>query len=116
MTQIKIDKNLVSMCGLYCGACSRYLKEKCSGCKANDKATWCKVRSCCMERQIPSCADCKTYETPLDCGKYNNFIAKFFSFIFNTDRSSGIARIKEAGYEIFAKEMAQAAKVGIKRK
>lgn len=39
MKQVVADPNLVAYCGLYCGACGAYLKERCPGCHSNAKAT-----------------------------------------------------------------------------
>ena len=52
MKEIISDPKLVAFCGLYCGACKAYLKERCPGCHDNEKATWCKVRTCCLENGI----------------------------------------------------------------
>jgi hypothetical protein len=38
MKQIIADKNLVAYCGLYCGACNKYLDGKCPGCQKNKKS------------------------------------------------------------------------------
>jgi hypothetical protein len=35
MKNISADENLVSMCGLYCGAYKSYMKDKCKGCVEN---------------------------------------------------------------------------------
>lgn len=40
MKEIEADKNLIAACGLYCGACRKYLSAKCYGCHNNEKATW----------------------------------------------------------------------------
>jgi hypothetical protein len=113
--EIVADKNLIAFCGLYCGACRSYLSGKCPGCTENVKATWCGVRQCCLENQFQSCADCRSVEL-MSCKKYNNFISKAFGFIFNSDRSACIARIKETGYDEFAIEMAESRRQTIKRK
>ena len=86
MKPIAADVNLVAYCGLYCGACGAYRRGRCPGCHENSKATWCKVRSCCMENGHSSCADCKTPADPRECRKFNNFIAKIFGLIFRSDR------------------------------
>ncbi len=39
MRTIQEDVELVAHCGLYCGACKAYLKEKCDGCHRNP-APW----------------------------------------------------------------------------
>ena len=81
MKEIVSDEKLVAYCGLYCGACRAYLNEKCLGCQKNEKATWCKIRTCCMENKFSSCANCKEYSDPNQCKKYNNLIAKIIGFI-----------------------------------
>ena len=109
------DKNLVAFCGLYCGSCRSYLKDKCPGCKDNVKAAWCSVRLCCMENNFLSCADCDKVEIS-ECKKYNTFISKMIGFVLNSDRPACIARIKEIGYNDFAVEMASSKKQTIKRR
>ena len=113
--EIIADKNLVAFCGLYCGACRSYLKGKCPGCKDNVKASWCKIRSCCMERNFKSCADC-TSVILMDCAKYNNAISKLIGFVFNSNRQACITRIKEIGYEGFSLEMTEKKAQTLKRK
>jgi hypothetical protein len=113
--EIISDKNLIAYCGLYCGACGSYLKGKCPGCKENSKASWCKVRQCGMENNFKSCADCNMIELK-DCKKYNTFISHVIGFIFNSNRSACISRIKELGYMEYATEMAKNKTQSIKRK
>ncbi|HOZ55658.1 MAG: hypothetical protein BWY51_00254 [Parcubacteria group bacterium ADurb.Bin316] len=109
------DKNLVAYCGLYCGACKKFINKKCAGCKENVKATWCKIRTCCIENKYSSCADCATYKVANDCKKFNNPISKLFSLIFKSDRNASIARIKETGTEQYAIEMAKKNVMSIKK-
>jgi hypothetical protein len=113
--EIIADKNLVAFCGLYCGACRSYLSGRCPGCKENVKATWCKVRKCCMDNNLQSCADCKTIEL-MECKKFNNFISKAFGLVFNSDRSACIALLKERGYDDFSLQMANTKRQTIRRK
>jgi hypothetical protein len=113
--QITSDVKQISYCGLYCGACDKYLNGKCSGCADNTKAAWCKVRSCCIENNYKSCADCREFSNVKDCKKYNNFIARMFGLIFQSDRAACIALIKEKGYEGFAGYMAENKIVALKR-
>jgi hypothetical protein len=109
------DVKLVAACGLYCGSCGKYLNSKCPGCKENKKASWCGVRSCVLENSYASCGDCAKIELK-DCKKFNNFIGKVFGFIFNSDRAACINKIKESGYDKFAKEMTETNRMTIKRK
>ncbi len=106
MKEIIADKNLIAYCGLYCGACKKYLKGTCPGCKENVKATWCKVRSCCIENIYLSCADCTTFSSAKDCKKFNNIFSKFFALIFKSDRNACINHIKDNGYNSYAVFMA----------
>ncbi len=103
--QITNDIKLIAFCGLYCAACPSYLKEKCPGCAENEKASWCKIRSCCLENNYKSCTDCKQYSNVMDCKKYNNFISKIIGVIFRSNRAACIDIIKEKGYEGFASYM-----------
>lgn len=114
MKEIIVDKNLVSMCGLYCGSCPKYLKEKCPGCEGYEKATWCKIRSCCLNNGYTSCADCKAYTDVMDCSKFNNFFSRIIGFILRSDRKAGISMIKEKGYEGFAAFMAENSLISIR--
>ncbi len=106
MKEIVADTSLVARCGLYCGACKRYLKGGCPGCTANVKASWCKVRTCCIEHEHASCADCVDFDDPKKCGKYNSFVARLFGVILRSDRRSCIMQIKEHGAEVYAETMA----------
>jgi len=113
--EIVADKNLVAFCGLYCGACGSFLKGKCPGCRENAKATWCTVRTCCMENGWSTCAGC-TKMALKDCKKFNNFISKFIGLVFNSDRAACIENIKEKGVEAFAQEMTASRKQSLPRK
>lgn len=106
MKPIDADASAIAMCGLYCGACKRYRKDKCPGCAGNDKASWCKIRGCCLERGIRSCADCDEFADVRDCKLFDNFLARVFSLIFNSNRAACIDVIRETGYEAFAEKMA----------
>lgn len=81
--------------------------ESCQGCHENTKASWCKIRSCCMENGYASCADCTQFANVMDCKKFNNLFSKVFALIFRSDRKACIAMIKESGYENFAAFMAE---------
>lgn len=115
MKEIVADPNLVAYCGLYCGACQKYLSDKCPGCHENEKATWCKVRACCMENKYATCADCTLLDNVSDCREYNSFMAKVFGFIFRSNREACIRRIQEIGVEQFAAEMADNQMMSIRR-
>ncbi len=115
MRSVENDPRLVAYCGLYCGACGAYLKERCPGCHENVKAKWCKVRSCCLENHYATCADCKQFQTPRECRKYNNLISRLFGLIFRSDRAACIGQIKQMGLECHARTMAEQKTHSIKR-
>lgn len=116
MKEITNNSALIAECGLYCGACGKYLNGKCPGCAKNEKASWCKLRSCTLEKNIRSCADCNEFSNPMDCRKFNNIVAKFFALIFNSNRAACIAKIKSVGYDDFAVYMAENKLMSFKRK
>lgn len=105
--EIQNNSQLIAYCGLYCAACYKYLNGKCPGCQQNSKASWCKVRTCNMEKNYTSCADCKEYSSAMDCKKFNNPVSKIFSLVFRSDRQASINLIKEkgnAGYALYMTE------------
>jgi hypothetical protein len=106
---IVVDTKFIAACGLYCPSCGKFKSEKCPGCAANEKASWCKIRSCCLEKEIANCSDCEEYQNPMDCVKYNNFMAKVFGYIYKSDRSKCIAHIREKGPKEYAYFMAEKA-------
>ena len=115
MREIISDSKFVAYCGLYCGACRAYLKERCPGCHDNQKATWCKVRKCCMENHFISCAHCKQFSDPNDCRQFNNFISKMFGLIFRSDRAACIQQIRKIGIKAHADKMAEKKLQTVKR-
>lgn len=103
MKPIVADTRNIAACGLYCGACRKFLAERCPGCKQNEKASWCKIRTCCKANQFHTCAECsKDVKT---CGLYSNWVGKVFAFLFRSDRPACIRYIKERGEQAFAEEM-----------
>ncbi|EKD82695.1 MAG: hypothetical protein ACD_39C01150G0003 [uncultured bacterium] len=115
MKAITANIEMVAYCGLYCGACASYLKERCPGCHDNQKASWCKIRTCCMEKGYLSCADCRDFSDPQQCSKYNNFISKIVGFVLRSDRAACIKQIKKSGIQGHAEIMAREKKQTIKR-
>ena len=106
MKEVVADTSLVARCGLFCGACKRYLKGGCPGCTENMKATWCKIRTCCLEHEYASCADCKDYDDPNDCRKFNTFLARVFGFVLRSNRQACIMQIKKDGIDTYVQTMA----------
>ena len=115
MKSITADPELVAYCGLFCGACGRYLRETCAGCHENSKASWCKVRSCNIERHYASCAECVEYPNAVDCTKFNNVFSKVIGFVLRSDRPACIAQIKAVGVKGHAEKMARLGRQSLKR-
>ncbi len=99
------DVEKVAFCGLYCAECGKLQDGKCPGCRENEKASWCKVRECCLENDYGSCADCREFPDAMDCANFNNFFSKVFGTVFRSDRGACIRMIKEKGYDEFADHM-----------
>ncbi|UCG88529.1 MAG: DUF3795 domain-containing protein [Gemmatimonadota bacterium] len=114
MSEIVADPKLVAFCGLYCGACKLYLKGRCPACHENAKATWCKIRTCCLENDYSSCAACTEFEDPKDCRKFHNLFSKVISFLLRSDRRACVLQIKELGLEGHAGAMAKLRRPSIK--
>jgi hypothetical protein len=106
MREIPESTELVACCGLYCGACKAYLKERCDGCRKNVKATWCHVRSCCLDKHLSSCAECTEHTDPRDCRKFHSVFSILIGFVLRSDRPACIDQIKRIGTAGHAKTMA----------
>ena len=115
MKKIIADQQLISYCGLYCGCCKAYIKEKCPGCNQNGKYKKCKMRPCCIENNYLSCADCIEFTDVMECKKYTNTIWNILEFIFRTKRAACVDLIREIGYKEYSKFMAEKKLVTIKR-
>ena len=114
MKEIEVNKELIAACGLYCGACRKYLGAKCPGCHENEKATWCKIRYCVKGRGFHTCAEC--HKDVAECKTYSNLIGKIFAFLFKSDRAACIRYIREHGEQAFAEEVTKRKCQTIKRK
>jgi len=65
MRQIEASPDLVARCGLLLRRLRAYLNGKCDGChKENEKAKWCKIRECCAQKGVSSCAECAEHPDP----------------------------------------------------
>ncbi len=111
---ITYDVNLVASCGLYCGSCKKYMNKKCGGCIKNEKASWCKIRTCTIEQEITNCSECKLTSIQ-SCNKLNNTIGKVFKFIFKTDRLASLEYITQHGVELYVEKMCSLNQMAIKK-
>ena len=113
MKEITVDTKKIAACGLYCGACKKNRMGKCPGCHENEKASWCKIRKCCIEKGFHTCAECEM--DVKDCRLHNNLIGKFFAFVFRSNRPACIRYIRENGEQAFAEEMTKRGEQTIKK-
>lgn len=105
---------LVAFCGLYCGTCKRYLKGKCLGCAKNEKATWCKIRTCNIELGISNCSECVITDRS-SCKKLNNPVGKLFEFVFRSDRIASLQFIQEKGIKAYSQKMCSLGQMSFKK-
>ena len=115
MKTIVADPNLVAYCGLYCGSCRAYLSERCPGCHANEKAKWCKIRTCCIAFKYATCASCAQFADPQRCKKFNTIVSKFFALVFRSDRRACIEQVRRIGLQGHAADMANQKRQTIRR-
>ena len=111
--QTKSETRLIAYCGLYCGNCKRFKNGKCPGCADYEKATWCKIRKCCIEKGITNCSACEEYVYPMDCSKYNTFLSRAIGFFTSTDRSLCIEFLRRNSPEEFVDMMQDIGKMSL---
>ncbi len=113
MKPIVSSSQLIGACGLYCGACRKYLKDKCPGCQ-KAKSHCCPIGQCCIRQGFHTCADCHIDAN--QCKTYNNIISRLFRFLFNSDRATCIRYIRRHGEQAFADRMTMYEQMTMKRK
>jgi hypothetical protein len=106
VSDVVADPDLVARCGLYCGACGAYRKGRCPGCARATNRSWCKVRTCCGERSLASCAECADHADPAGCPKFDNVVARLFGLVMNSDRRAAVLKLRALGRDAFAAYMA----------
>jgi hypothetical protein len=116
MHELVADPKLIAACGLYCGACKKYLAGSCPGCAGNDKATWCNVRTCTREHGWASCAECTEHADPATCKTHDNVIARLFGLVFDSNRRACVLELRARGPEGFARFMTERKRQSLPRK
>jgi hypothetical protein len=60
----------IGCCGAYCKTCKELRNDRCHGCKIgyadgkrDIKKARCKMKVCCIENGLSTCADCANYST-----------------------------------------------------
>ena len=112
---VAVNERNIAFCGLYCEACHAYRKGKCPGCAGNDRATWCKIRTCCMQMGHGSCADCVDVIDLRQCRIYHNPVSRIIGFVLRSNRMACISYIRNNGYAQFAAYMAEKGKQSMPR-
>ena len=104
-TSDSFESLLVAPCGIYCGACSGYLraKNKCSGCRidSENKPAYCKsckIVNCELRAKTESgfCYDCEK----LPCQRMKQ-LDKRYRTKYNTGLIQNLTIIKEKGMVTF---------------
>jgi len=93
----------IGCCGAYCGSCRPLREGQCAGCKLGyrdgdrdlSKAR-CRIKKCCMQKGLQSCADCGEYE---ECPVIQEFHHKD-GYKYGKYRQA-IAFIQAYGYDRF---------------
>jgi hypothetical protein len=107
MERLTPRPDLVAACGLYCGACRAYQRARCPGCRENSRATWCAVRTCCIDHDHATCAECTTHADPAACAKFHNLVSRVVGVVMNSDRRACIQQIRALGISGHAAFMAE---------
>ena len=101
------NKSLVAPCGINCGVCMRYLREKnkCPGCRADDTnklitCIRCKIKNCEFFRNENAdfCFECPDFP----CDKMEH-IDKRYRNRYNTSLIENLEDIKNSGINKFLK-------------
>lgn len=58
-----------------------------------------------METNLSSCAGCTEFAKLEQCTKLNNFVAKAFGLVFNSDRMAGLRYIRTHGPDAFVAKL-----------
>lgn len=112
-TTLKTPNAEIAYCGLFCSNCSKYKKQKCPGCSKNEKATWCKIRLCCIEKEIETCAGCAEFSHVKECPKYNNVFARLIELVSRTDRSLCVEMLRSEGTAFYVDAMNASGKMSM---
>lgn len=95
----------IGCCGAYCKTCPEYFDNRCPGCKVGyengerdiSKAK-CKMKVCCIKKQLQTCADCDDYSScEIVQGFYNKNGCKYKKY------KEATSYIRAHGYSNFLK-------------
>jgi hypothetical protein len=93
----------IGCCGAYCRTCPEYRNNRCQGCKIgydngerDIKKAKCRMKICCIEKALNTCADCDSYST---CAIIQRFYSKK-SYKYKKYEEATLF-IREKGYRYF---------------
>ena len=90
-----------------------FCDEKCNGCGDKNRLLDCPVRSCCIERECFTCADCSEFIEKILKGKWcSNMIFRLVAKRYNNWNIENLQKIHECGYEKFFVHMQKAVAKG----
>jgi hypothetical protein len=96
-------RELLGCCGAYCGPCKAFKENFCKGCKLGYKngerdisKAKCKMKICCMGKNLNSCADCDEYSSCKIMQEFHN--KKGYKY---KKYKEAIEYIRKNGYEKF---------------
>lgn len=72
---VRINDAEVSVCGIYCTKCPKYIKKHCSGCGPNNV---CKMPECAKSKGVRICFECKEFPCKLN---YKFFQKSWLDFL-----------------------------------
>ena len=93
----------IGCCGAYCRTCPEFQNTRCPGCRTgyengerDIKKARCKMKICCMEKGLNTCADCDNYST---CAILQGFYDKGHYKYRKYEEATRF--IREKGYSAF---------------
>ena len=104
-SKVSFDRSLIAPCGMNCGTCIAYLRQKnrCPGCRINSADKAVSVRSCIITKcdHLQSTASEFCYECEKFPCKRLKQLEKRYSTKYNTSFFENLKIIKEKGIDSF---------------
>jgi hypothetical protein len=115
IAEVKPTPSSSPRAGSTAAPCSKLLKGSCPGCAANEKTGLVQGPPCCKEHATPAAPTARRVRDPRQCARFDNLLARLVGLVLGTSRAGCIDRIREAGPEQFAREMADARRQSLPR-
>ncbi len=99
------DMVLAAPCGLYCGACAKYLHKKCNGCRSDkhlNNHKNCEIHHCCINHMNHAwCFECNDFP----CNQLKKF-TQTRNWISHERCIDNLYRMRQTGVEKWLSEQA----------